>query len=472
MDERIIEVATKYGLRKAGNRYAGQCPQCGGSSTTDRFVLFADGGFKCFSCGWVGDAVKWLREIDGLGCKEAHDQLGLGCSSSCQHYSSCREGKLVAKSSRSVEPQAESRKGQVPFVNPRTPAEVWQAWAMDMVAKAQRNLAKEPTVIEWLEHRGVSAEAAQKNRLGWRSHDEQVNRSSIGLSPERDGKHTLWVPGGLVIPVYDRNGNLQQVRIRRTDAARDRFLPRRKYQEVEGSGNEPMVLGPLAGHRGVVVVEAELDAIACSAAHGGVLVVGLRSVANGLPSWLRDLCRQAPIILVALDSDRGKDGKPGAGQKAVRNWLAEFRQAKYWPVPQGKDPGDYVRDHQGDLHAWIEAGLPPVVPTVATAADIATGQPAISQAQATSPDEHHGGEGGEEIVLTLTDGRAVIIAADGHEWLRHAQAKQPVFGGPELERVQTLLATMEGQERADALSLLVDLKEILPGFIARSQAFV
>lgn len=51
----------------------------------------------------------------------------------------------------------------------------------------------------------------------------------------------------------------------------------------------------------------------------------------------------------------------GAGGKGARWWLAQYPRAKRWPVPEGKDPGDYVRDHGGDLRAWVLAGLPPVL---------------------------------------------------------------------------------------------------------------
>ena len=34
---------------------------------------------------------------------------------------------------------------------------------------------------------------------------------------------------------------------------------------------------------------------------------------------------------------------------------------EYWPVPEGKDPGEYCQTG-GDIRAWIEAGLEPDPP--------------------------------------------------------------------------------------------------------------
>lgn len=50
------DIAAKYGLRKSGNRHTGPCPKCGGSKDSDKFVLFTDGGFRCFACGFKGAA--------------------------------------------------------------------------------------------------------------------------------------------------------------------------------------------------------------------------------------------------------------------------------------------------------------------------------------------------------------------------------------------------------------------------------
>ena len=361
MNPNLIDIAAKYGLRKSGNRHTGPCPKCGGSDSSDKFVLFSDGGFRCFACGFKGDRIKWLREMEGMSCREAHDAEGKDCFPSCPNYGPCRNGEPVKRRPRSVRPQANGKPDALAGVTAKEPGNTWRTWAEKLVEKARQNLAKEPEEIRWLESRGIGTAQVDQYRLGWLAHDMRVDRRELGL-PVEEGKERLWVPGGLVIPIFDSRGVLHRLRIRRTPAARDKFLPDRKYVWIKGSGNRPMVLRSSGSARGAVIVEAELDAMAVGASHRDVLVVALGTVAGGIDADLRKVLEKCPVILVALDADPAKDGKLGAGPASVKRWRRSFRQARFWPMPAGKDPGDFVRDHGGDLHRWVESGLPPVLP--------------------------------------------------------------------------------------------------------------
>lgn len=483
MNHTLSAIADTHKLRKSGSRYVGPCPQCGGSGKTDKFVLFDDGGFKCFACDFKGDRIKWLRQIDGMTCKEAHDSIGKRCQPSCPQYGPCRDGKRVARVARSVSVQAGrpvDARG-VAELHSQSPSLVWQTWAEALVAAARATLAQQPEEIAWLAARGIPAAAIDRGGLGWLAHDLRVPVAEMGLPVVDGGKDRRWIPGGLVIPVRDRGGRIHRLRIRRTPASRAKFLPDRKYEWVKGSGNEPMVMGEMAAPRGVVVVEAELDALAVAAAHPGVLVVALGSVSYGLPPWLRRICQDAPVVLVALDADAGTGGAAGAGPKAVQRWQASFRQARYWPVPAGKDPGDYARDHGGDLQAWIEAGLPP---RVQVAAQVVAGQD-----HAFSPDGCRRGGGGVEKemvrevvatgddlspvavvavvadgpvarVLTLQDGREIHVVDDEQLWHQLAGQGLIVFSAHELARLQAACAGMTPEEKWAAVDKVVTMKQI------------
>ena len=465
----VHEIAASRNLRKIGSRYAGQCPKCGGSEQTDRFVLFADGGFKCFSCDFKGDRIKWLREMEGMSCKEAHDHEGMGCSPSCPHYASCRTGQPVARRPRSVAVSHAGSAKKVPTIQEKTPAQVWQDWADALMGKAKALLAHQPNQVAWLEQRGIPAWAIDRFGLGWMGHDMRVKRQDLGL-PDDAGKEQLWIPGGLVIPTFDADGRIHRLRVRRTPESRARFLPERKYEWIRGSGNAPLCLGPRAGCRGVVVVEAELDALACAAAHQEVAVIALGTVAGGLTSWQHELCRMAPVILVCLDADSGRDGNMGAGPKSVQRWRDTFRQARFWPVPQGKDPGDYAKDHQGCLRSWIEAGLPPVVKQSLTAT-----QP--RQDAATFPDEHQRGEGGAEKEgcqegvksLLLDDGTEIWLTNNQEQWRQLTAQGLPVFSQNELERLGVALSGLDGEGRRRALASAVEAKMVFGGYIVRGR---
>lgn len=395
MNVDLQALAATHNLRRGNGRFVGPCPKCGGSSTSDKFVIRDDGGFKCYGCGFKGDIITWLREIDGKTCAEAHEAAGQECrTGSCAVRGTCKLGDgsgRPQRRARSVVPVPPPRMQQVARVVSKSPAQTWLAWAAGLADVASVKLSAQADHLAWLAGRGLDALAVKRFALGWLSHDRRVKRADIGLPP-KEGKDKLWVPGGLVIPIVGVTGQLHRLRIRRTPESRERFLPDRKYIWIEGSGNEPLVIRSTCGpSRGVVVVEAELDAMAVAVAHTGVTVISLGTVAGGMPEWLHRECAAAPIILVALDADPGREAKAGAGPKAIASWTNTYRHAKFWPVPAGKDPGDYVSDHGGDLRAWIEAGLPAMV---------AKSAPVAASSQDLPLPLDAGREGGRGLVVT------------------------------------------------------------------------
>ncbi len=459
----LTDIASRYRLTRKGGKWVGPCPECGGSDNSDKFNLRDDGGFKCYACDFRGDIITWLRKMEGKSCPEAHTLAGLPCRAlaSCPAAGKCRlgDGSGGRPSSpparRHLQPPALATHPGLPkTAEAKDPAPQWLAWAEPLVDKAVATLAAQPYHLAWLAARGIDAAAVARFRLGWLAHDQRVSRADLALPP-KEGKDKLWIPSGLLIPIYTPAG-IHRIRVRRPEEARRRFLPDLKYVWLEGSGAAPMVIRPPAGitPRGMVVVEAELDAIACAAAHPEVIVIALGTVSAGLPPTLRQEAEAAPVILVALDADptpaptaTGKP-KPAPGPEAVRRWRHEFRQARYWPPPAGKDPGDYRRDHQGDLAAWIESGLPPPpAPPVSSA---------TSQDHGFSPGSYQGGEGAADNdvrIVHLPDGREIVITDNRALWDKLSAEGRLVFTGKELRHLRAACkaAGPEGhQAMADA----------------------
>jgi hypothetical protein len=185
-----------------------------------------------------------------------------------------------------------------------------------------------------------------------------VERELLGLPPKEDGKKTLWIPKGLVIVIPDRSGRIYRIKIRRPLEERKRFLENLKYYQIEGSGDAPMVIRPVGKSRGLLTIEAELDGQAAAVSHPQVTIVAFGSTSAPIDAGLRDELAASPVILVALDADPKKDGKAGAGPSKAEDWIAEFPQAKFWPVPSGKDIGEYF-EQSGNIRLWIESGLLP-----------------------------------------------------------------------------------------------------------------
>jgi hypothetical protein len=368
-------------MRKVGSEWHGPCPACGagksGASHTDRFSVKADGRWFCRVCTPEGgDAVKFLRSFDGLSCPEAHSALGKACTSTtCPVRDKCRMGEKSASAPsprRLAPPQPVAAPAFVPAaVIP--PAEQWAIQAEKLVAAAHAALLENPGQLAYLAGRGIPLGAVVKNRLGWIAEDLYRPRTVWGLPEETwsDGKpKKLKLHSGLLIPTFV-DGLVHRLRIRRPKETLKENEP--GYLEVKGSGNDRIITNPQA--RAVVIVESDLDALLIDWVAGdlvGAMPVVSATAKPKASTW--DQLSQALCLLVSTDyepswSDEKKQWT-NVGGKASLWWQQQFPRALRWPVPAGKDPGEYFSDHSGDLRAWILAGLPPVFHLPAPAATV------------------------------------------------------------------------------------------------------
>lgn len=462
----LTDIAQRFDLARKTGKWVGPCPKCGGSATSDKFNLRDDGGFKCYACDFKGDIITWLREMDGKSCPEAHEAANLECRSvsSCPAAGSCRLGngtgatRRPARSARTVTPPIASKEKALPVAKVKDPEDVWLQWAEELASTASAEISKEKAVLTWLAARGIDGAAAARFGLGWLSKNGKAVRQEIGLAP-REGKETLWIPAGLVIRIDNQDGTIHRIRIRRPSWAREKFLPDLKYVWIEGSGTAPMVIRPQGSSRGVVLVEAELDAMAVAAAHQEVTVIALGTVSTGLPTDIKAEIESAPVILLALDADPGKDGKPGAGPAAIAAWRHGFRQAKFWPVPAGKDPGDYVKVHSGNLHAWVEAGLIPQIKAPEDPAHDAMSSPVGSPMGGEGVDNTATPEVAPDYrIVTLTDGREIHVVADETLWKKLAAQGKLVFSENEMKRLQVAMAGASEDERMGMVNAVLEVK--------------
>ena len=341
-------VAPKRVSSVKGGEYASACPMCGGN---DRFRVWPvqgeHGAWWCRGCGKGGDALQLLRDAKKMSFKEACDYLGKQAPR-----------RTITRGKTPREPKA-----QGPDFIPREitdPTELWRSRAEAFTEWAHKVLIKHTAQLAWLAERGITIETVERFRLGWNPEDLWREKPAWGV--EDNGKK-LWLPEGLVIP-WTVDGRMHRLRIRRPAPDAE---PR--YYVVPGSGMAPMMIRPDSlpgrGRAAWVVVESELDAILVSQDAGAL--AGTASLGNSTAKpdgELYEALKGAACILNALDFD-------AAGAKAWKWWQTHFVQAERWPVPQGKDPGDY-RKGGGDIRAWVLAGLPlglrPVPPVIASEA--------------------------------------------------------------------------------------------------------
>jgi DNA primase len=361
----ILDAASSAGvsLKKAastkGGEYAGPCPGCGGK---DRFRCWpaekgGEGSYWCRGCNSGGDLVQFLKDYLGYSYPDAFAAAG---RSRPDDYRTTRY-RPAGMSGKNQSGVADYKAIPDKFT-PRThesPVETWQVKAEGFVNKSHNALLKHEKAMKYLESRGLDKKAVKGFRLGWFAGENGKNcafrpRTSWGLSKiknEKTGRDKmLWLPRGIVIPCFKDN-KVYRVRIRRpkADIKTDRDV---KYYVMPGSGMEVMDIN--TDKKSIVIVEAELDAMLI-ARHAGSLtgVVSLGSAMNKPGSTVFYNLKKTLRILVALDYD-------AAGQKAWQWWSQNFKNAKLWPVPDGKDPGEAF-EKGVDIKSWIRYGLPPAV---------------------------------------------------------------------------------------------------------------
>ena len=448
-------------FRKVGSRYSGPCPSCGGTEGRSFVSKVGSDTGHCFTCGWDGDSVKYLREFEGLTCGAAHARVGKKCeSTTCPKLATCKQGSGEApRRSRAATP-APAAPRQTAFIpsEAQTPQEIWQEHAEKLVVYAHEQLLANQEQLDYLAGRGLHLKYVKEHRFGWLNRDEYRARKAWGLPEELKEDKTpkkLWLPKGIVIPTYV-DGTIHRLRIRKHELRNSEDA---RYYWVPGSGNDVVVINPAA--QAFVIVEADLDGHLINCLAGDMVgSVALGTCSAHPKETAFQILRASLSILVALDFDPGTD-KSGnyknPGGKSSRWWQEQFTQARRWPVIGAKDPGDAYKAGI-DLRAWIIAGLPPAM-TIAAPVEVEKTQDVVVPAAATDTTYSK-----EVFIVRSADGREINITDDQPEYRRLAKEGKIVFNSREMTLVKETGATKE------QAAVLLNVKAVFPG--ANIQRFI
>lgn len=365
-----LDIAQKHvNLTRSGTRYVGACPKCGGSAKSTRFFVNVDkNDCHCFACDLHGDEITLLRELEGFNCPDAHEAIGRECHNrDCPAWENCRmgaraSGEGVKKQQRkSLEVPLPEETPQFVPVAATSPQQLWQQQAATLIKKAHAKLLETPEQLDYLAKRGLPLDAVTQYQLGWMPADRYPSRAAWGLPEKlREDKKPkkLFIPSGVLIPFFDDSLNPHRIRIRRNEIREQDG----RYYWLSGSGDDVPVIGTEA--RAFVVVESDLDALMTRYQSENIVgTIPLGSCGTKPKQWALEALKKALAILIALDIEprinplTEKHENPGG--EASKWWQQQFPRATRWPVPAGKDPGEYYQDHGGNIKAWVLAGLPP-----------------------------------------------------------------------------------------------------------------
>ena len=342
----LYEASGYVATHKYVRSQSGPCPFC--NAGTDRFTIFIGQGreglgrYWCRQCGAHGDAIQFLRDIDGMSYVEALDYLGIRQDST---YRKC-----------SFAPRQRYKKQIFSPTPAPIPSAAWQAKASAVVAYSEQQLWKSPDILRWLSNeRGLTPKTIKSSRLGWMPKYCYRPYKAFGLPPEwgKNGRpRSVWIPKGLCIPVYSDDA-LVRVKFRLAEPVADmpRYFPLK--QSAQDRNTSPLFLPSPTKNAPFIIVESELDAILLAqeaAPLVNVLALGSAQMRPDKATWERLLA--SPLVLVSLDFD-------DAGNKAACTWWKTnlpYGKYKLWPVPDGKDPTEAYKAGL-DIVRWIDAGV-------------------------------------------------------------------------------------------------------------------
>lgn len=481
----ILTLAEKHTvLRKSGANHVGKCPVCGGSDDTTRFVVNSASDFcHCYSCGFNADPVRFLRQIEGKTCPEAHRILGLTCErAECPVWDKCSRGRGERTDLPAVAPVRQARPTGPVIHQADTPAEKWQHKAAELVEYAHQRLLDAPDQLAYLAGRGLPVEAVIKYRLGYLPEDYYRARAAWGLPEEiseKTGKpKKLWLPQGIVIPWADPagSGSIHRIRIRK-QTVWDAKDPR--YHWLPGSGNDIICLNPTT--RAHAIVESDLDGLLIDWLAGDlVATVPLGSCSTRPKASAFESLRRSRRILVALDFDtpqwsEQKERMVAPGAEACGWWSKTFPDTwKRWPVPQGKDPGEAYQAGV-NLRQWVLDGLPPAMRVQVKPPVVAPYPPPAAQPAADRSENDHsaalcgasaqeGVEGSRPVVAKLRSrsGHEYYFTDSPEEYRRLQAESVTVFSPKEIAAIKEAQRLGAGDHE---LQIMFECKRVLGGMV-------
>lgn len=312
---------------KGGGEYAGPCPWCGGR---DRFILWPGReprarAYMCRKCGASGDAIQLVRELRGVGYREACELLGVESKGKKEvwHGHATKSARIGARATKQVLPGSSS-----------LPGEKWRQRAASFLADCQRDIEERADALCAITGgRFITPDAARACGVGYNSEDRYELRTAWGLEPipgkPMGGK--LRLPRGIVIASRRRAG-VVALTVRLPD---DRAETDPKYWEVAGGGDAPFIAWSNEPGAPVVLVESALDAaLVFSDSLGTVTGVGMQGATKRPDVATDDFIRTASVVIAAPDND-------DAGKAAWAAWRRWYPQAVAYPAAGGyKDLGD------------------------------------------------------------------------------------------------------------------------------------
>ena len=325
----IVEVISQYvHLKRSGRNYFGLCPFHNEKSPS--FSVSPDKQiFHCFGCGVGGNVINFISKIEGIGFKEAVENLAE------------RANITLPTTFNSKENEKELLKSKVFKVNnfacnyyhkrlyePRS--KIGQEYVK------QRKLTKETLEVYNLGFSGNFDELYQVLRKeGFQ--DEEILESGL-VNKNENGKYIDRYRNRFIIPILDERNRVIAFGGRVLDDSKPKYI-NSPENVVYSKGKHLFGLNVAKkyDHKQLLIVEGYMDAISLHQRGITNVVASLGTALTTNQGWL--LRKNAEKIILGFDSD-------GAGQTAIIRAMEVMQNMgcdmRVLQMSGAKDPDEYV----------------------------------------------------------------------------------------------------------------------------------
>jgi DNA primase catalytic core len=348
----VVDVVGRHvQLKRRGSAWVGLCPFHSEKSPSF-YVNEARKNYHCFGCGEGGDAIAFVRKIEGLGFVEAVKDLA------------AKAGMEVPEEDLSPEQiLALQRKEELHRAN--EVAAAFFAGVLDTEAgRAGR---------EYLEQRGVPPELVERFRVGvapdaWDGLRGELRRAGIseqgavdaGLLVPRRGEGTYdRFRNRLIFPIRATNGKVVAFGGRTLGDDRAKYI---NSPETPVYNKSTTLYGLYEARASIqredraMVVEGYFDVMGLAQAEINFAVAPCGTALTD--RQLSGLRRHSRNVILLFDAD---EAGRRAATKALPLCLKQGLRPSWLTVPEGKDPDDYVQEHGGEAMRALLDGLEPLL---------------------------------------------------------------------------------------------------------------
>ena len=325
-------IGRRVKLTRKGRRFSGLCPFH--SEKTPSFSVVDDDGFyHCFGCGAHGDAISFLREMDGLDFMQAVEQLA-------------EIAGLAMPNSANIDPAVTRQRKKV--------FDILEETTKFFEARLRADEGRDAS--QYIKQRCLDAATVKNFRLGYAprsglqtvlagkgfSEHEMILAGVLGKS-DRDGRLYDYFRDRIIFPIENRQGKVIAFGARALGDAQPKYL---------NSGDSPtfskkaVLYGWVQARDAVrrklplVVVEGYMDVIAIQRSGIAAAVATLGTALT--PEQIALLWKLHDEPILCFDGDTAGQRAQSRALERILPMLEPGRSARLAMLPAGKDPDDVL----------------------------------------------------------------------------------------------------------------------------------